>query len=77
VVQQTLDDSAPEKAGSAENRDQSALAGCTAASLLVNGALNSSARITALGLVLRAEEVSRLLGAPPEPLRSAAAVILA
>src|SRR5215469_6846110 len=35
------------------------------------------ATITALGLVLRAEEVSRLLGAPPEPLRSAAAVILA
>ena len=35
------------------------------------------ATITALGLVLRADEVSRLLGAPPEPLRSAAAVILA
>ena len=35
------------------------------------------ATITALGLVLRTEEVSRLLGAPPEPLRSAAAVILA
>jgi phosphatidylglycerol lysyltransferase len=34
------------------------------------------ATITALGLVLRAEEVSRLLGAPPEPLRSAAAAIL-
>lgn len=35
------------------------------------------ATITALGLALRAEEVSRLLGAPSVPLRSAAAVILA
>jgi phosphatidylglycerol lysyltransferase len=35
------------------------------------------ATITALGLLLRAEEVSRLLGAPAIPLRSAAAVILA
>jgi uncharacterized membrane protein YbhN (UPF0104 family) len=35
------------------------------------------ATITALGLVLRAEEVSRLLGAPAVPLWSAAAVILA
>src|SRR6516225_8805192 len=35
------------------------------------------ATITALGLVLRADEVSRLLGAPAVPLRSAAAVILA
>src|ERR1700756_18515 len=31
------------------------------------------ATITALGLVMRAEEVSRLLGAPSVPLRSAAA----
>ena len=35
------------------------------------------ATIAALGLVLRAGEVSGLLGAPPEPLRSAAATILA
>jgi phosphatidylglycerol lysyltransferase len=35
------------------------------------------ATITALGLVLRTEEVSRLLGAPAVPLRSAAAVVLA
>jgi phosphatidylglycerol lysyltransferase len=34
------------------------------------------ATITALGLVVRAEEVGGLLGAPSEPLRSAAAVIL-
>src|SRR5215469_4898965 len=44
VVEQTLDDLAPEKAGSAENRDQAGKAGSTAASLLVNGTLNSSAR---------------------------------
>src|SRR5215831_12037605 len=35
------------------------------------------ATVTALGLVLRAEEVSSLLGAPPVPLRSAAGIILA
>jgi phosphatidylglycerol lysyltransferase len=35
------------------------------------------ATIAALGLVLQAGEVSGLLGAPPEPLRSAAATILA
>ena len=44
MVQQMSDDAAPEKPGSAENRDQAAMAGCTAASLLVNGTLSSSAR---------------------------------